>query len=92
MKIPFFSGRDQINLLKSSFKVQNPSDLCLVSLVGLIYLRGKEKQRSSVFREHQTGADTSEKPLQIKVPQKGHQNKFTKKKGQKENRTVLHMI
>ena len=44
----FLSSQEGIKcetLVESSFKVQNPSDLCLVLLVGLIYLCCEEKQR-----------------------------------------------
>ena len=40
-----------------------------------------KKNSGSVFREHQTGPDTSENPLQIKVPQKGSPEQLTKKNG-----------
>jgi len=39
-----------------------------------------KKNSGSVFREHQTGPDTSENPLQIKVPQKGSPEQLTNKK------------
>ena len=70
------------NLTESNFKVQNPSDLCLLLLlVGVIYFSCEEKHLLCFPRRDSDrgAADTSQNPLQIKEPKKGHQNDLLKK-------------
>ena len=81
--------------MESNFKVQNPSDLCLVLVlrVGGIYLSGEENKCSVFQEENQTGADAvSENSPQIKVPQKGHQNNLLKKEEKGKDRKHIVLI
>ena len=58
--------------MESNVKVQNPSDLCLVLLVGGIYLSGGENKCSVFGGELQTGEDTASEnsPKRSKSPEK----------------------
>ena len=80
--------------MESNFKVQNPSDLCLVLLVGGIYLSGGENKCSVFGEELQTASDRSrhsflELPEKIKVPRKGHQNNLLKKTKKEKTEDIL---
>ena len=78
--------------MESNFKVQNPSDLCLVLLVGGIYLSGGKtsalfSERS--FRQEQT--QFLRTPRKDQSPQKRSSEQFAKKdeKGKDRRHIVL---